>query len=52
MADKAVIILPGIVMLLYAGTAIAWAYKREPAWALTWAAYAIANIGLIWASLK
>lgn len=52
MADKLIVYLPGITMVLYFLTGCAFAYKREPGWALAYFAYATANIGLIWASLK
>lgn len=51
MADKLIVLLPGITMVLYFLTAVAFCAKRQPAWALTYFAYALANIGLIWASL-
>lgn len=51
MADKLIVLLPGITMLLYFATAVAFCAKRQPAWALTYFAYALANVGLIWASL-
>lgn len=49
MADKLTFYMPGIVMIFYMITAGAYAYKKDWAFALTWAAYAVANIGLIWA---
>jgi len=51
MADKLVVLLPGITMCLYFFTACAFVAKRQPSWALTYFAYALANVGLIWASL-
>lgn len=51
MSDKLIVMLPGITMLLYFATGIAFCAKKQPAWALTYFAYAVANIGLIWASL-
>ena len=51
MADKLIVLLPGITMCLYLLTACVFVSKRQPAWALTYFAYALANIGLIWASL-
>lgn len=50
MADKLIILLPGITMVLYLATSIAFCAKRQPAWALVYASYALANVGLIWAS--
>ena len=52
MLDKLIIVLPGIVMVLYLLTAIAFLLKKEGPWALTYFAYALANIGLIWASFS
>jgi hypothetical protein len=51
MADKLTLILPGIVMLLYGATSWLFFQKGDYPWALTWGAYALANIGLIWASM-
>lgn len=50
-ADKMIVLLPGITMVLYFLTALAFCAKRQPAWALTYFAYALANVGLIWASV-
>ena len=43
-------ILGGFVLYLIA--AISFLVKKNYAWALTWFCYAVANIGLIWASFK
>jgi hypothetical protein len=51
MADRLIVLLPGITMVLYFLTGLAFCAKKQPAWALTYFAYATANIGLIWASL-
>ena len=51
MADKLIVALPAITGVLYLLTALAFCAKRQPAWALTYFAYALANVGLIWASL-
>jgi len=51
-ADKLIVLLPGITMVLYGVTALAFLSKREPSWALVYAAYALANLGLIMASVK
>jgi hypothetical protein len=51
-ADKLIVLLPGVTMALYFLTGCAFLAKREPSWALVYFAYATANIGLIWASLK
>lgn len=50
MADKLVFWLPFIVMVLYLGVCLAFVSKREYHWALTYFAYALANVGLIWAA--
>lgn len=47
LADIITVAMPSIVAVLYAITAIAYACKKEWAWALTWGAYALANVGLI-----
>jgi hypothetical protein len=52
MADKLIVLLPGMTMILYFLTSLAFAAKREPGWALAYFSYALANVGLIWASLK
>jgi len=52
MSDKLIVLLPGITMVLYFGTAIAFATKRDYPWCLVYAAYGVANIGLIFASIK
>jgi hypothetical protein len=40
----------GVVTVLYAWVGISYAAKGEFPWALTWLAYALANVGLIWAA--
>jgi len=50
MIDRLIVILPGITMALYAIVAIAFASKREWAWAVVYIGYALANVGLIIAS--
>tara|TARA_R110000868_G_scaffold409826_1_gene696159 strand:+ start:3359 stop:3505 length:147 start_codon:yes stop_codon:yes gene_type:complete len=42
------VILMGIVSLIYFGVAISMFSSGQPGMALTFAAYAVANIGLIW----
>jgi hypothetical protein len=49
--DRLIVLLPGITGGLYLITALAFLARRQPAWALTYFAYALANVGLIWASL-
>jgi len=45
-------LLPSITGILYLITAIAFACKHQGGFALTYLAYAIANVGLVWASLE
>ena len=52
MADKLIVALPGITMVLYFLTGVAFITKDKPEWAVVYFAYAVANVGLIWASLK
>jgi len=44
--------IPGIVSVLYMTTAIYYATKKDWAWMLVWGSYAMANVGLIMASLR
>lgn len=50
MSDKLIILLPGITMALYFLTGCVFMTRREPWWALMYFAYALANVGIIWAS--
>lgn len=43
-------VLGGFVLYMIAS--ISYLIKGNHPWALTWFCYAIANLGLIWASLK
>ncbi|MHC4121525.1 MAG: hypothetical protein ACYSWO_28980 [Planctomycetota bacterium] len=52
MADKLIVALPGITMVLYALTGLAFVSKKDPAWAIVYFAYALANVGLIFASTQ
>lgn len=52
MADKLIVLLPGITMCLYFLTGLACCAKRQPAWAIVYFSYAAANVGLIWASIR
>ena len=52
MVDKLIVGLPAITGILYLFTSIAFLTKKEWSWALTYFAYALANVGLIWASLS
>lgn len=51
MADRLVVLLPGITAVMYAVTACAFCAKKQPSWAVVYFSYAAANVGLIWASL-
>lgn len=42
----------GAAFLLYLSTSIIYASKYNWPWALIWFAYAVANLGLIWAAKK
>jgi len=50
MADKLIVLLPGVTSVLYFATAFAFATKKDYPWCLIYAAYAMANVGLILAS--
>jgi hypothetical protein len=52
MIDRLIVLLPSVVMLLYIATAVAFLVKKQPSWALVYFAYSLANVGLIWASVK
>ena len=41
---------PALAMVLYAVTAVAWGMKGNPGLGLMWGSYALANVGIIWAS--
>lgn len=51
-ADKITIYIPGVVMVLYAITGIAYLYKKNYPFAIVWLAYSLANLGLILAGNK
>lgn len=51
MADKLTIIGPAVCGIIYAITAVAFAEDKRLPWALAYFAYALANVGLIWASI-
>lgn len=51
MADKLIVMLPAVTGVLYALTALAFIVKKQPSWALVYFAYALANVGLICASI-
>ena len=46
------IILPSIVTVIYLATSAAFAFRKEWAWSTVYAGYALANVGLIIASMK
>lgn len=52
MTDKLIVLLPGITGVLYAFTALAFCARKQPAWAIVYFSYAMANVGLILASLR
>ena len=47
MLDFLIALVPSIVGVLYAVVAACYIVKGEYAWATVWAAYALANVGLI-----
>lgn len=51
LCDLLIVGLPAVTLVLYFLTGLAFAYKRQPWWAVMYIAYAVANVGLIWASL-
>ena len=51
-ADRIAFWFPVVVTAMYAATAAAHAHAGRWPWALTWGAYAAANVGLIWASMR
>ena len=42
----------GTAFFLYFATGVSYALKNNFPWALIWFAYALANLGLIWAARK
>ena len=45
--DTFIALMPAIVGVLYSAVAIAYLIKGDIPWAIVWAGYAFANIGLI-----
>jgi len=45
-------IMPGVVAVLYAITAVAFFVKKDVPWGLVWLSYAMANVGLIFAEVS
>jgi hypothetical protein len=53
MTDKLfTIYLPGSVAVVYALTGIYYLIKKNYPWSIVWMSYAMANIGLVLASIK
>ncbi len=52
MIDRFLVIMPSIVLVLYAATCVCFAIKRDWWWALVYFGYALALVGLIVASMK
>jgi len=50
--DILIAVLPAIVGLLYFTVAFCYLCKGDYAWAIVWASYAMANIGLIMVGMK
>tara|TARA_B100000287_G_C20587022_1_gene762657 strand:- start:311 stop:481 length:171 start_codon:yes stop_codon:yes gene_type:complete len=50
MIDALTKALPLISGILYAIVAVGYAMKKEWAWCLVWASYALANVGLVLAA--
>jgi hypothetical protein len=50
MIDESHII--GVVTVLYVAVGVSHAVSGNYPWALVWCAYALANVGLMWASNK
>jgi hypothetical protein len=45
-------ILPAITGMLYAAAAGGYAWRAEWPWAIAFASYALANVGLVWAAVE
>jgi hypothetical protein len=50
MIDALTKALPLIAAILYSIVAVGYGLKKEWAWCLVWASYALANVGLVMAS--
>lgn len=45
-------LFPAVTGLLYVGASVAYGHAGQPGLALAYAAYAAANVGLIWAAIE
>jgi hypothetical protein len=45
--DNFITLIPAVVGVLYGAVAVAYVIKGDLAWALVWASYGLANVGLI-----
>lgn len=52
MVEKLATWLPAVTMVLYFVTSGAFLWSKRYDWALVYFAYALANVGLIWAALS
>lgn len=52
MIDGLIVVMPGIVTILHAIASVAFFLKRDLPWATVYAGYALANVGLIIASIR
>jgi hypothetical protein len=52
MADRIIFWGPTIALIVYLATAVAFGCKKNYAFTLTYFAYALANVGLIWAASR
>ena len=50
--DAFIALVPAIVGILYTGVAIAYALKGDIPWAIVWASYGLANVGLIMVGMR
>jgi hypothetical protein len=44
-------IMISVVFVIYFSTGVGYAIKGNWPWAIVWVSYAMANVGMIWASL-
>lgn len=52
MAEKLIVMLPSITGILYLATSVAFFSKKDWGFGIAYFAYALANVGLIIASMK
>lgn len=50
--DAFIALVPMIVGVLYTGVAIAYVAKGDIPWAIVWASYGLANVGLILVGMR